>query len=407
MRKITISQKDYEMIKRHRIILIIFSLLLLLPIIGLAENKITVIKGGEIHTISGGVIPNGMIIIENGKIQSVGKASNIPSSTKIIEANGLIVTPGIIDSRSRYGLTPRMRLTQLTTPEQKIIDFFKQRENPEWLKGGVTATYIAPPAQNLIGGFGAVVKLVGIKEEALINSYAGMSISFGESVLRTFKVPTTRQGMLGKMRLLLFSVQEKLKQPGRKEKTEISDFQTKAIEKVLRREVPIRAVANTPDDIMTALRLAKEFNLKMIIDSAAGAHRVAPHLAEARVPVVVGPSIIGLGSGGPFEMFAHTPENAAQLHKAGVKIALSTDSISGRSVLLEGIIAKSHGLPEDIALQAITLNAAEILGVADRLGSLEAGKDADIVLWKGHPLSTWGETRMVIVNGQVVFERGK
>lgn len=106
-------------------------------------------------------------------------------------------------------------------------------------------------------------------------------------------------------------------------------------------------------------------------------------------------------------MFAHTPENAGKLHKAGVKVALSTNSRWGRSVLLEGVVAKSHGLPEDAALKAVTLNAAEILGIADRLGSIEAGKDADIVIWKGHPLNTWGETRTVIVDGKIVYERKK
>lgn len=178
-----------------------------------------------------------------------------------------------------------------------------------------------------------------------------------------------------------------------------------ALGKVLRREVPLRTVANMPDDIMSALRIAKEFDLKVVIDLGAGAHKVVEALAKSKVPVVVGPSIMGLGSGGPLEMYAHTPENAGLLHKAGVKIALSTDMGFGRSVLLEGLIAKSHGLPEDAALRAITLDAAEILGVSDRLGSIEAGKDADIVIWKNHPLNTWGESRIVIVNGTVVFER--
>jgi imidazolonepropionase-like amidohydrolase len=116
---------------------------------------------------------------------------------------------------------------------------------------------------------------------------------------------------------------------------------------------------------------------------------------------------MGLGSGGPFEMFAHTPENAGRLHKAGVKVALSTDSRWGRSILSEGVVAKSHGLPEDAALRAVTLHPAEILEVADRMGSIEPGKDADIVLWKEHPLNTWGEAQKVIVNGKIVFDRKK
>ena len=114
---------------------------------------------------------------------------------------------------------------------------------------------------------------------------------------------------------------------------------------------------------------------------------------------------MGLGGGGLYEMFAHTPENAGRLHRAGVKVALCTNSRWGRSVLLEGVVAKSHGLPEAEALKAVTLHAAEILGVSERLGSIEPGKDADIVIWTNHPLSTWGESQVVIVDGQIVFER--
>ena len=391
--------------KNYRKIFIMVLLLLFIPLNALTKGSILAIKGGEIHTISQGVIRKGTVLIEDGKILSVGKNISIPSGAKVINAEDLIITPGIIDARSGLGLNIRRARENYINPSLRITDFFTPVEDSTWLKCGVTAIYITPPAQNLLGGFGAVVKLVGNKEEAVVSEEAGMSISIGESALRGSNIPTTRQGRVGRLRQEFVRAIEYMELREKGGKAEDADPNFEAIIRVILREVPLRVLANTPDDIMTALRVAKEFNLRVVIDSGAGAHRVAHLLAEAQVPVVVGPSIMSLGSGGPLEMFAHTPENAGRLHKAGVKVALSTDSRWGRSVLLEGVVAKSHGLPEDAALRAVTLSAAEILGVADRLGSIEAGKDADIVIWKGHPLSTWGETRTVIVGGKVVYER--
>jgi imidazolonepropionase-like amidohydrolase len=393
------------MIKNHGRILIAAFLLLFIPAYVLAMGDVLVIEGGDIHTISGAVIQKGMVLIEEGKIRSVGRKISIPKGAKVIKAEDLIVTPGIIDARSLFGLEVPRNRKYFIIPDRLMIDFFKQKEDSTWLKSGVTATYITLPPLDLLGGFGAVVKLVGNKEAAVLKETAGMSVSFGESAFRGPGAPTTRQGRIGRLRQEFIDAIEYMEISKKGGSAEKQNPRYEAIIRVLQGEVPLRVVANNPDDIMTALRFAKELNLRIVIDSGAGAHRVAHLLAEAQVPVVVGPSIMGLGGGGPFEMFAHTPENADRLHKAGVKIALSTDSRGGRTVLLEGVVAKSHGLPEDVALRAVTLNAAEILGVASRLGSIEPGKDADIVIWKGHPLNTWGETKTVIVNGKIVYKR--
>jgi imidazolonepropionase-like amidohydrolase len=393
---------------KHSGILVIIFLLISMPVQSQAKQDVLVIKGGKIHTVSGGVISDGIIVLKDGKIQSVGYDATIPAGAAVIEANGLVVTPGIIDARSSFGVSPPREGRRYFVPERKIIDYFTPVVDSAWLKCGVTATYVTPSQYDLLGGFGAVVKLVGNKEEATVHEEAGMSVSFGESTMRGGNMPTTRQGRVGRLRQEFIRAQEyqKLLENGKiKEGAESAEFES--IIKVLKREVPLRFFVNNPDDIMTALRFAQEFDLKLVIDSGAAAHRVASILFDSNVPVVVGPSIMGLGSGGPFEMFAHTPENAGRLHKAGVKVALSTDSRWGRSILSEGVVAKSHGLPEDAALRAVTLHPAEILEVADRMGSIEPGKDADIVLWKEHPLNTWGEAQKVIVNGKIVFDRKK
>lgn len=390
------------MIKNCVLYFFAFTFLFLIPALAGAQVGNLAIQGGEIHTVSGSVIQNGVVLISEGKIQAVGMDISIPTGVRIINAEGMIVTPGIIDARSSFGVRGASDRSNLISPARRIIDGFRQRQDSEWLRGGVTAVYITPGPQNLLGGFGAVVKLAGTGDEAVVKEIAGMSASFGESALDAFEAPTTRQGMVGILRQEFIRAGEYIEYRTTPD-TLIQNVE--AIAKVLRREVTLRVFANTPDDIMTALRVAKEFDLKLVIDSGAGAYLVADVLAESEVPVVVGPNIRGLGGGGPYEMFAQTPENAGRLHKAGVKVALSTNSGSGRTVLLEGVVAKGHGLPEAAALKAVTLDAAEILGVSERLGSIEPGKDADIVIWKDHPLSTWGESRIVIVNGQIVFER--
>ena len=362
------------------------------------------IRGGEIHTISGGVIEQGIVLIGEGKIKTVGLDVTIPRGTKVFDVQGMIVTPGIIDARSYFGLRRTADRRKLMIPSHKVIQEFRVQPQSDWLKSGVTTVYIAFQPVNLLGGFGAVVKLAGDSTKAILKELAGMNCSYGESAIRPMDAPTTRQGRIGKLRKVLVRAKAILDRKG--DELDI-DPDMEALVPCLHGEIPFRIYANTPDDIMTALRVAKEFNLKLVIESGAGAYLTADVLAQNNVPVVVGPSIMGLGGGGQYEMFAHNPENAGRLHKAGVKVALSTNSGWGHSVLLEGVVAKSHGMPEDAALRAVTLNAAEILGVAERVGSIEPGKDADIVVWNGHPLNTWGESQIVIVNGEIVFERGK
>jgi imidazolonepropionase-like amidohydrolase len=253
---------------------------------------------------------------------------------------------------------------------------------------------------------GAVVKLAGPRAEQLVNDAAGMSASIGEMPKRSFgeNAPRTRMGAVALLRAELIRAQEYARDTSGR-RSAGRDLGMEALGRVLRREVPLRVQANTADDIMNALRVGTEFQIRVVIDVGVAAHRVAASLAKAGVPVVVGPNIVGAGDGGRFEFKDHTEANAARLHGAGVIIALSTDDDGGRSVAMEAAISRAHGLPAEVALQAVTLSAAKILGVADRLGSIEKGKDADIVLWTGEPLRTWSRTDKVIVGGRVVFER--
>jgi len=370
-----------------------------------AQDRVLAIRGGQVHPISSAVIQNGTILIQGGKILDVGGALSVPAGAEVIEARGLIVTPGIIDARSHLGvnLSDGWETAGPVYPQLRVIESFSLPPNHDWLREGVTAAYVTPGEQNVIGGLGAVVKLFGRPGEVVVRDAAGLSVSLGEVPKASFgtEAPRTRMGTVYLLRQALIRAQEY-----RDYDPVPRDLALEALGKVLRREVPLRVQANTPDDIMNAVRVAKEFNLDVVIDVGVGAHEVAEKLAAARVPVVVGPNMIGAGGGGRYEFYAHTEENAARLQRAGVKIALSTDDDGGRSVVMEAAVSRAHGLPEADALKAVTLSAAEILGVANRLGSIEKGKDADVVIWSKHPLSTWGKTEKVIINGRVVFSRG-
>ncbi len=378
------------------VIALVLIALLLGPLCWAAHTQDTpvAIRGATILTGAGDVIDAGTLVFEGGKIVALGADVSPPDGADVIEAEGLYATPGFIDAYSHVGLgfSSIWHRESLMAASRRIADSLDNPGDSNWLRSGVTTTYVSPGGQNLVGGLGAIVKLTG----SLVRNAAAVSASFGETALNAFEAPTTRQGMIAILRQTLIRAQE--------DALEGDDGCTFA--QVLTGELSFRVLANTPDDILTALRLAEEFDLHLVLDSAAGGHEVAEAIAKANVPVVVGPTIIGIGSGGPYETFALTPANAASLHRSGVRIALSTaGSGAGRSVVMEAVLAKTHGLPEAVALRAVTSDAAAILGVGDRLGTLAAGMDADIVLWEGHPISTWGETTRVIVDGETVFER--
>ena len=375
-----------------------------------AQDQVTAIRGARIYTVSGPIIDEGVVLIRNGKIEDVGRTVAIPPGATVIEAKGQIVTPGLIDARTSFGVNPldAWETSGAVVPQVRIIESFVLPPNSDWLREGVTAVYVTPGPQSVLGGMGAVVKLAGRTSDVVVSDAAGMSASLGEVPKQSFEqaAPRTRMGEVGLIRDALVRAQDYARR-GQAGGAAPRDVGLEALGRVLRREVPLRVQANTPDDIMNAVRIGREFNVRVVIDVGVGAHVVAADLAKAGVPVVVGPNMIGAGFGGRFEFAQHTEENAARLRRAGVQIALSTDDDGGRSVVMEAAIAKAHGLPEDQALQAVTLGAAEILGVAARMGSIDRGKDADLVIWDRHPLNTWAKAQKVIVDGRVVFDRSQ
>jgi imidazolonepropionase-like amidohydrolase len=378
---------------------------------GFAAAQPVAIVGGEVHTGAGEVLAGATVVIEDGKITAIGPGAEPPEGAEVISAEGMVVTPGFIDAQTFLGSGPTAggALINLVgepgaaiAPEIRAVDRFAEGLAPLWLRSGVTAVYLAPDPRLLIGGTGAVVKLAGPPDTAIVAEETAVAASFGETAVgdappgREAPVGrTTRQGMIYDFRSTLIRAGEDA----------IEGQAAGVMGRLLAGELPLRMLANKPDDIETALRVAGEFDLRLVLDQAAGAAAVASRLAEAGVPVVVGPSVIGIGDGGPMELKGHSPATAGVLHEAGVRIALSTFGSRGRSVAMEAIVAWAHGLPREAALGAVTSASAAILGVDGRIGSLAVGLDGDVVIWDSHPIGTYARTAVVLVDGAVVFRR--
>lgn len=379
---------------------------------GSAADADLAVVGGEVRTVSGGVVPGGVILVRDGRVVAVGPEEDVdvPDGARLVDASGMVVTPGFLDARTtvgREGRNPWGPDTTEARPET-LVEAAAAVDDHPWLADGVTAVYAAPTARGLVGGFGGVVKLAGEDEDRIVRERSGLAVSLGDRALFSDDgtEPTTRQGMVGLLRQRLLDVRAGEPSGHDRPAPDYAHAGTaNQLRSVLEGEVPLRARVHTPDDILTAVRLAREFDLELVVEGAAGGHAVGPELAAAGARVVAGPAVVGVGGGGSVEMSAHTPENAARLHGAGVQTALSTDGAGGRSVAVEAAVARAHGLPAPAALRAVTLDAARILGVDDRLGSVEPGKDADLVVWSGDPVGTWGEARVVIVDGRVVYQR--
>lgn len=392
-----------------------------------------VVQGGEIRSVSGVPIPDGVLVVRGGRITAVGPRGSVqvPTGVDVLDATGLIVTPGFIDAGTSVARNDRGEGPgQLIRPTDfRVTDLLGELRVPgafgmevgdtpahPWVMDGVTTVYISPPVSGLVTGFGAVVKLNGTVFGEILAPAAALHVSLGDQPRFAFETPTTRQGMVAALRQWLGTVRRaidggaattiRLGRPFSEVEgaAEVAHPITPELRAVFAGEVPVRFRAHSPEDVLSAIRLAEEYGLRAIIDGATGAHMVAEALARANVSVVVGPAMVGSSANRP-ETFARTPEAAALLSRVGVSVALSTEAASGRSVAMEVAVARGHGLPQDAALRAVTLDAARILGVADRVGSLEVGKDADFVLWSNDPVGTWAEAQIVVVGGRIVFRR--
>jgi len=382
-------------------------------------------------------IENAVILVENGKIVDVGEGVAIPEGAERIDATGKVITPGLIDAHCHTGIfangvgsseSDGNEMTDPITPQLRSIDaIFPADPAFEGLRAaGVTTIGTGPGSANLVGGMTCAIKTRGRTiEEMLVEFPVGMKMALGENPKRVYgagqkKTPSTRMGNAAVLREWLTKAQlyverkalhaKKLAdfQAGVEGANEPDPFETdlklEALGKVVSGEIQAHIHAHRADDIMTAIRIAEEFGFPYILIHATEGYKIADILAEKQIACVPGPVLI---SALKYELRDMTPENAGLLAKAGVKIAIQTDEMSAtRYLALNGALAVSQGLDEDVALRAITLSAAEILGIDDRVGSIEKGKDADLVIMTSHPFDiAHCHVERVLIDGETVYER--
>ena len=410
-----------------------------------AESEVIAIKDGKILTMAGKVYEKGIVVIKNGKIDKVGKSGRIPKNAKVIDARGKYVMPGVIDAMTYFGIGGfATNVPQPVTPQNRIADAYYVfgdfargeggiQAEAELLCGGITTVYIAPGSGQLIGGQGAVLKTNGKSYDSLVvRDPASIDMTMAYAPVGQFGAPPpprpTRMSSMALLRTTLMGAKayaQKIKGYNGKSAEEKEkapkpprDLGSEALGKLLNREIPARIEADFVDDILAAIQVSEEFGLRLIIDSGLGAYKVRDLLAKKKIPVVLGPVSHPIG-------FIHyndaievqeleNERNAALLAEAGVKIAFGSHSLDfggsgkatqGRWLLLEAALATSFGLSEEDALKALTINAAEILGVDKRIGSLEKGKDGDVIILSGHPLKIESLVEHVIVGGILSYSR--
>ncbi len=384
------------------------------------------IKGGKVYTITKGVIDGGTVLVDGGKIVKVGKRIKVPDDAEVIDVSGKVVMPGLVEAHCHIGISEEKigwagsdgnEATDPATPHMRALDGIKANADEGGLeaalKAGITTVQILPGSANVIGGTGVVVKTAPkvVIDEMVVREPSGMKIAFGENPRRVYgqglkRMPSTRMGVAGVLREWLqkakgyMEKRERLKDDP--EKRPEVDLKLEALVPVIKGEIPLRAHAHRADDIATAVRIAEEFGVKISWEHATEGHRIAEWIAEKGVPAVWGPS---LGSRGKWEMRELGFDTPKILYEAGVKLAIQTDATGSniRHLPIAAGMAVKHGLPYEEALRAITINPAEILGVADRVGSIEKGKDADLRILDGDPLELRTKVELVLIDGEIVY----
>ncbi len=390
---------------------ILLFLTLCLCVSAVITNAQIAVKGETVWTMTGEPISNGVVLIKNGKIEAVGTEGQvrIPADYRLVSAK--VVTPGLIDARTVVGLNgylgqphDQMAIDRSSSvqPELRAIDAYDARERlVTWLREfGVTTLHTGHQPSALISGQTMIVKTTGnTVEEAMIKPTAMISVALGQSGMAQGRSPGTRSKAAAMLRAELIKAQENAKK-----EDPPKDLKGEIMHRVIKGEVPLLVYAERSIDIMTALRIADEFKIKIILEGAADAHMHLDEIKASGFPVILHPTMAR--SGGDRENLSM--ETAGKLKAAGIPFALQS-GYEGyvpktRVVLFEAGIAAANGLSRRDALASITIDAARILGIDNRVGSLAVGKDADIALYDGDPLEYATHCIGTIIDGKIVSE---
>ena len=379
------------------------------------------IKNAHILPIVGEEIENGCLLIDQDKIAAVGTEIPVPQGAEVIDAQGRLVTPGCIDAHCHIGLDNEAmawegadfnEMVDPITPQMRAIDSINPLDEAfsEAIQGGVTTACTGPGSANVVGGTFAVIKLHGKRvDKMILKNPAAMKCAFGENPKGCYgkngnKAPMTRMGTAALLRELLFKAR-RYHDDRLAGKEPPFEMKLEAMLPVMAGEIPLKCHCHRADDILTAVRIAKEFGLRATLDHCTDGELIADELAEENFPVFIGPS---LGHKSKIELANKNFTTPGVLNRAGLCVSIITDApvIPLRYLPMCAGLAVNSGLDLQEAWKAITINPARSLGVGDRVGSLEPGKDADVVIWTSDPLSRiGGEAYITIVNGQVVYHR--
>jgi len=389
------------------------------------------IKNGKILTMAGSVYENGSVLIDGNKIIGVGEDIDVKDRnvTKVIDAKNCWVMPGIIEAHCHIGIQEERKgfegndgneITDPITPYLRGLDGINPMDSAFYnaLSAGITGVMVGPGSANVVAGQWLFMKTYGRAiNKMIVLEPAAMKIAFGENPKANYDkknmMPSTRIGIAAMLREELFEAQQYYKDKKAAEQSNnsfSSEFRKECWLPVFNKEIPLKAHVHRADDILTAIRIAKEFDLKLTLDHCTEGHLIAEEIKESGFSAIIGPT---LTSRNKIETQYADFKTAGVLHKAGVKVAITTDHpvVRIQDLLICAALAAKEGLGIEEGLKAITINPAEICNVSHRVGSIEVGKDADIAIFDGNPMEIFTKTVYTIINGEVVYsiadKRGK
>ncbi|MBK5252402.1 MAG: amidohydrolase [Peptostreptococcaceae bacterium] len=390
-----------------------------------------IIKNAIVHTMARGVLEDAHVLVRDGKISEIIVQDsaiddrNADFEGIVIDAHRKHLYPGFIDAHSHLGMwedsigfegSDGNESVDPVTPHLRAIDGINpmDRTFEEARAGGITATATGPGSANVIGGQFAVIKTWGVCiDDMILKAPCAMKCALGENPKRTYndreESPVTRMATAAMMRESFIKAKDYVEKKKLAETDEDAekpdfDFKMEALVEVVEKKIPIKVHAHRADDILTAIRIAKEFDLDMTIEHCTEGHLIVEQLKRENYAPIVGPS---LSERSKFELKNLTFKTPGILSNAGIKIAIMTDHpvIPIQYLPLCASLAVKAGMDRKEAMKAITINAAEIIGVGDRIGSIEEGKDADLVLWDRDPFDAHSEVLWTMIDGEIVYKR--
>jgi imidazolonepropionase-like amidohydrolase len=389
------------------------------------SSSTVAITGGRVVPVTADPVENGTVLIEDGKITAVGADLAVPDGAQVIDAAGQWVLPGFIEVHGHVGVHEEAQgwagsdtneMTEPVTAQVRALDAINPADLGfrDAITGGVLAVNVNPGSGNPIGGQTVALRCWGrTVDEMLLREPSGLKSALGENPKRVYgeqgKMPSTRLGTAAVIRgafvaaaNYLAKLDAEAAKPEADRKPVDRDLKLEALGRVLRREIPWRQHCHRADDIATALRIAEEFGYDLVIDHGTEAHLVADLLAARNIPVIIGPLFT---SRSKVELLNRSLANPGRLARAGVTIAITTDHpvVPIHFLVHQATLAVKEGLDRDTALAALTINPARIAGVDGRLGSIEPGKDADLVLWSGDPLDVFSRAQRALIGGREIY----